>query len=126
MHLKNKCQESLSDLDTTCKSTTEAEYIALSMATDECLWIKQLLVDWGITFTMPTPIYEDNQPVIKLVHNGQVNTRAKFLSTKLRFIYECISCGHIIVKYIATSDQWADMLTKAKVPSNVNQLFQGL
>lgn len=112
--------------ETTSKSTTEAEYVALSMATDECLWIKELLMDWGLVFTAPTPIYEDNQPVIKLVHHGQVNTRAKHLSTKLRFIHECITHKNIDVKYVATCDQWADMLTKAKVPSNIEEIFYGL
>ena len=111
--------------ETTSKSTTEAEYVSLSAATDECLWIKQLLMDWGMKFTAPTPIFEDNQAVIKLVNNGQVNTRAKYLSTKLRSIYEYIKRGHINVQYVSTCDQWADMLTKSKVPLNVDQLFLG-
>ena len=112
--------------ETVSKSTTEAEYVSLSTAIDECLWIKQLLIDWGLRFTAPTTLFEDNQAVIKLVHTGQVNTRAKYLSTKLKSANEYILRGHIKVQYIASRDQWADMLTKTKVPLNVDQLFQGL
>ena len=111
--------------DTVTKSPHEAEYIALSSANDECLWLKQLLIDWGMKFTEPTPIYEDNQPLIKLVHKGQINTRAKYLSAKLKVIYESIKRRLIDVKYIWTGEQWADMLTKTKIPADVKCLFQG-
>ena len=112
--------------DTVSKSTTEAEYIALSAATDEILWLKQLLIDWGMKFDRPTVLHEDNQAVIKLVHNGQINTRAKYLSAKLKFVHECIKRKQVAVEFIATNDQWADMLTKTKMPLDMDRLFQGL
>lgn len=112
--------------DTISQSTTEAEYVALANATNECLWLRQLLQEWGVTFDKPTPIHEDNQAVIKLVHSNQINTRAKYLSVKLASVQDLIMRLHLDVVYIASKDQWADMLTKAKIPPDVDMLFNGL
>ena len=70
------------------QSTTEAEYCALQLAADECLW----LMDWGVDIKVPTRIFEDNKQVIKLVKNGQVHTRAKYLAVKLRALHDLINC----------------------------------
>ncbi|KAH9404753.1 hypothetical protein TYRP_000584 [Tyrophagus putrescentiae] len=108
------------------QSTTEAEYCALQLAADECLWLRQLLMDWGVEIKTPTMIYEDNKQVIKLVKNGQVHTRAKYLAVKLRALHDLIIKGHIAVDFIASRDQWADMLTKSQLPQDVNKLFSSV
>ena len=43
------------------KSTTEAEYVALSQATQDAIWMRRLLSDIGCKDGEPTTIYEDNQ-----------------------------------------------------------------
>ena len=108
------------------QSTTEAEYCALQLAADECLWLRQLLMDWGVEIKTPTTIFEDNKQVIKLVKNGQVHTRAKYLAVKLRALHDLIIKGHIAVDFIASRDQWADMLTKSQLPQDVNKLFSSM
>ena len=50
-------------------STTEAEYVALSTATQEAVWLRRLLSDIKITPTMPTIIREDNQGTIAVARN---------------------------------------------------------
>jgi len=49
-------------------STTEAEYITASVACAQILWMKQTLVDYGITSTT-SPIMCDNTSTIKLSKN---------------------------------------------------------
>ena len=44
---------------TVAKSTAEAEYVALSYATQEAVWLRQLMKDVGLDATSPTVIYED-------------------------------------------------------------------
>ena len=41
-------------------STVEAEYMALSIATQEAIWLRQLQEELGVTEAGPTLIYEDN------------------------------------------------------------------
>ena len=41
-------------------STTEAEYVALSTATQEAIWLRSLLKGMGFEQKSPTTIFEDN------------------------------------------------------------------
>ena len=43
------------------RSTTEAEYMALSSAAQEAVWLRRLLNDIGLTQETPSLIYEDNR-----------------------------------------------------------------
>lgn len=47
-------------------STSEAEYVALSLATQEAVWLRSLLSDIGVSLNGPTVLMEDNQGVILL------------------------------------------------------------
>ena len=42
-------------------STLEAEYMALSGASQECIWLRNMLSNLGQSSTSPTVVYEDNQ-----------------------------------------------------------------
>ena len=50
-------------------STVEAEYMALSIATQEAIWLRQLQEELGVTESGPTLIYEDNQGAISMAKN---------------------------------------------------------
>ena len=50
-------------------STAEAEYIALGSATQEAIWLCQLLADLRIDTKTPTEISEDNQGAIAMAKN---------------------------------------------------------
>ena len=48
------------------RSSTEAEYVALSLATQEVVWLRRLLNDIGETQDQPSIMNEDNQGAIEL------------------------------------------------------------
>ena len=50
-------------------STVEAEYMALSIATQEAISLRQLQEELGMEETGPTLIYEDNQGAISMAKN---------------------------------------------------------
>ena len=52
-------------------STAEAEYVTLSGAAQQCLWLRQLEVELGCPAEGPTLIFEDNQSAIVMVKNPQ-------------------------------------------------------
>ena len=56
---------------TVAKSSTEAEYVALSSATQEAVWLCRLMEDLGRQMDAPTTIYEDNQGAIELAKNAK-------------------------------------------------------
>ncbi|KXJ68876.1 hypothetical protein RP20_CCG001304 [Aedes albopictus] len=49
-------------------SSMEAEYVALSEACQEALWLRQLLRDLGEPPNSPTAVMEDNQGCLSFVH----------------------------------------------------------
>ena len=92
-------------------STVKAEYIALSGAAQEAVWLKQLNQDLtGIS--EPVVIYEDNQSAIAIAKNPQFHGRVKHINLKYHFIREQVNNNNIELKYCQTSEMIADMLTK--------------
>lgn len=91
-------------------STAEAEYIALSAATSEACWLKELLLEFGININCIT-LYEDNQSAIKIAHNPG-NRRVKHLDIKHYFIKEKLDNGIINIEYVCTNEQLGDLFTK--------------
>lgn len=92
-------------------SSTEAELVALCSAVQDCLYFKRLLQDLGIHFDR-FKVYEDNQGCIAIINNPENNRRIKHIDLKYNFISENVKSGLILVEYINTRLQIADILTK--------------
>jgi hypothetical protein len=56
-------------------STVAAEYTAMSAATNELIWMKELLENIGMKIHTPMDIKGDNQPQIKLIAKQELATR---------------------------------------------------
>lgn len=93
-------------------SSTEAEYIALCHAACEIVWLQQFLIEIGMSLVLPTVVYEDNQACIRISEEPREHKRMKHIDTKYNFIREKIQEGKIQMRYISTSDQLADIMTK--------------
>jgi hypothetical protein len=78
-------------------STAEAEYIALSGAVQEAVWLRQLASELTSRDkpVKATLIYEDNQSAISLAKNPQFHGRAKHIDIRHHFIREKVSDGSI-------------------------------
>ena len=103
---------------TVAKSSTEAEYVALSMATQEAVWLRRLLNDVGVQVDTATTLYEDNQGAIDLSKNPKHHNRTKHIDVSFHFTRERMAAKEIDVCYIPTEHNLADVMTKglAKVP----------
>ena len=93
-------------------STAEAEYIALSQAAKEAIWLRQLNTDLQGESSEPTVLYEDNQAAICLSKNPQCHGRSKHIDIRYHFIREQVTNWTIELKYCETGNMVADMLTK--------------
>ena len=96
----------------TAISTTEAEYVAASNATQEAVWIQRLLGQIGQLPPCPVRILCDNQSAISLVHNPAHHQRTKHIDVKFHFIREKQASNFIDIVYIDTQHQLADIFTK--------------
>jgi hypothetical protein len=97
---------------TVASSTAEAEYTALFSATQDSVYLSNLLGDIGIECS-PITIHEDNQPAIHIASNPVTSRHSKHFDVRLHFTREKLQDGLINIAYCPTSDMVADMLTKA-------------
>ncbi|MFN0318528.1 MAG: reverse transcriptase domain-containing protein [Burkholderiales bacterium] len=97
----------------TAASTAEAEYIAASEATREIVAWRQLLQEIGMSLNDATVLHEDNQPCIHLANNPVTSARTKHIDIRHHIVRERVENGEIMLKYIPTAQQLADMLTKS-------------
>ena len=67
-------------------STAEAEYVALSMATQEAIWLRRLLEDIGVSLEGPTVIHEDNQGATAMARNPVGPARTKHIDICYHFV----------------------------------------
>ena len=93
-------------------STSEAEYVAVSTATQEAVWLRRLLLDLKSPLDCPTVIMEDNQGAIAIARNPIVQTRTKHIDIKYHYVREAVQDGVISLQYCPTNDMIADLLTK--------------
>ena len=93
-------------------STAEAEYIALASATQESVWLQELLSSMKETIVKPATIFEDNKSAICLAKNPQYHGRAKHIDIKHHFIRQRVQDGDIKLEFCKSEDMIADMLTK--------------
>jgi len=93
-------------------STSEAEYIALSYAVQEAIWLKSLLTSVGVVVDKPIIIKEDNQGAIAIAKDPVKHTRAKHIDIRFHFLRDVIKRGDIELEYCSTENMTADILTK--------------
>lgn len=103
-------------------SSTEAEYISCSEAAREAIWLQRLFLDLSGSTPDSTPmlLYADNQSAIKLSENPRFHERTKHIDIRYHFLRQAHENGQITVKYLATADMTADILTKS-LPRDAHQ-----
>ena len=95
------------------QSSTEAEYVAASIAAQEAIWLRELLGDLKFYQEQPTIIQEDNQGAIAMLKNPKFHGRMKHIDIKCHFVRDKVENNEIMLKYCQTKDMVADTFTKA-------------
>lgn len=93
------------------KSSTEAEYRALSSAASEVMWLTYVLTDLRVPISTPQLLC-DNQSAICLTKNPVFHKRMKHVGTDCHFVREQVIAGTMSVSHVFSEDQLADLLTK--------------
>ena len=94
-------------------STTEAEYIAITHAVKEALWLRLLIFQLFKLDLEPTTLFSDNKSAIELTKDHQFHPQTKHIDIRFHFIWYIVENGSIWLIYCPTDDMIADMLTKA-------------
>ena len=98
---------------TVALSSTEAEYMALSEATQEAFWLKVFLCELGeMAKDEAVKMYEDNKGSIALAKNPEFRKRTKHIDIRYHFVREKVEDGQVVLQYVSTLDMLADLMTK--------------
>jgi len=111
---------------TVALSTAEAEYVALSSAVQEAVWLEKLLSDIKYTRDGPIVIMEDNQGAIAIAQNPVGHARTKHIDIRYHYVRECVCSGTVSLKYCPTDEMMADIFTKPLAKFKFEKLRAGI
>lgn len=93
-------------------SSTEAEFNALSEGLRELRWVNKLLEEMGVKVKTPVIMHEDNQSCIHMITGEWGQKRLRHMDIRYKFIRYWVEQGFIVVDYINSENQEADLFTK--------------
>nr|KYP56164.1 Retrovirus-related Pol polyprotein from transposon TNT 1-94 [Cajanus cajan] len=102
-------------------STTEAEFISITEACKELLWLKKFLQELGFV-QEKYPLFVDSQSAIHLGKNPTFHSRPKHIDVRYYWIRDALDAKLLELAKIHTNDNGADMITKA-LPKGKFEVF---
>ena len=93
-------------------STCECEYIAISEAAKEALFLRSLFSELTMSPRQKVTIFADNQSAISLAHHQSFHGRSKHIDIKYHLVRDYINKDYIQVLYVPSAQNIADIFTK--------------
>ena len=87
--------------------------MALSLATQEAVWLRRLLEEMGKQDQGPTTIFEDNQGAMTMALNPMFHCHTKHIHIRYHYVRESVAEGVVNLVYCPTREMVADIFTKA-------------
>ena len=94
-------------------STAKSEYVAVTYATKEVLWLQRIIKEVFQPLEEPITLYSDSQLAIALTKDGLYHTRTKHIDILYHFIRFKVQKKTINLIYCPTEEMTAHILTKA-------------
>ncbi|KAF7350699.1 Transcription factor [Mycena sanguinolenta] len=107
-------------------STAEAEYIAMTRATKEAIWIRQFMGELFGNFIEPTVLHVDNQSAIAMAKNDSFHSRTKHIALPYHFVRHAVATSTITLSWIPSDTNLADLFTKGLDSVKTSRLSRGL
>jgi hypothetical protein len=107
-------------------SSTEAEWYAACEAAKSGKWLRNMLSEIGLPMTSPLIIFEDNQGCISYGKRSLNQSAMKHIDLKYHFLQEEIQRGTFELQRVPSSDNIADIFTKALAKPKFMELRQRL
>ena len=94
------------------RSSTEGKYRSFAHTTTKLYWLRMLLKDLGVYLHHPPILWCDNISALALASNPIFHAHTKHIAVDYHFVQEKVLNRDMVIKYISTLDQLADIFTK--------------
>ena len=94
------------------KSSTEAEFQAMSKGIDEAMWMKYLLQELRISYIKPIIIRCNKKSAISLAHDPVYHDKMKHVNIDRFYIQDHLEQGISKSEHVSSKEQCADIFTK--------------
>jgi len=98
---------------TVALSSTEAEYMAITDAAKEAMYLTGFLKELGFKNLIDVVTYNDNRSAGQLAENPISHARSKHIDIKHHFIRQAVKEDTLKLLYLPTEEMTADVFTKA-------------
>lgn len=92
----------------------------------EILWLKALLKSLGVSHSAPVRLYCDNTATLQIAANPVFHERTKHIEIDCHFIRDLIIAGKVVTTHVSSTQQPADIFTKALVTPQFRHLLSKL
>ncbi|RVW15373.1 Retrovirus-related Pol polyprotein from transposon TNT 1-94 [Vitis vinifera] len=99
--------------DVVARSSAEAEYRAMALATCELIWLRHLLRELRFGKDKQMKLICDNQAALHIASNPVFHERTKHIEVDCHFIREKIASRCVATSFVNSNDQLADIFTKS-------------
>ena len=115
--LKSKLQEC------TTPATTEAEYVVVSSAAKEALWLGRLACMFRQANPNSAPVvYNDSQGVVAPLRNPIHHNASKNINVRYHFVWDCVTSRKLGLENISTANNISDGMTKCLAANRFRSL----
>lgn len=97
---------------TVALSSTEAEYLGLSAAAKESIYLIQFMKELGFDSIASVDLFNDNNGAIKLAENASFHPKTKHIDIRHHYIREVLKKEPVTLSHLPTEHMIADVLTK--------------
>ncbi|KAE9029193.1 Retrovirus-related Pol polyprotein from transposon TNT 1-94 [Phytophthora rubi] len=112
--------------DNVTTHTCSSELFAVYACAEVVLWAQDLLKELGVKQTIETTLFCDNQSTLKAIEINGNSDRLRNYAKVIRYVADHVDAGKLQLLYVPTTDNLADIFTKALEPTRFKELRDGL
>lgn len=103
-------------------SSAKTKYQVVIRASQEVMWLRQILSKFGFEQQLPTTLWCDNQSAIQLAKEPVQHQCSKHIELQMHFVQKLLQDHVLEVLYCSTYDQVANIFTKTLTEAKFTKL----